>query len=117
MILGAHGLTQGRISELTGISQGRLSEWARRKRAPRASSTFEAFADGLGVPPAARQALGVASDGTADPGLSQPAPAGNLLASPTQAVPEQPARSRPARRGPPSRAWPTCWAGKRCGPS
>ena len=34
MILGAQGLTQGRISELTGISQGRLSEWAGRKRKP-----------------------------------------------------------------------------------
>ena len=63
LILGAHGLTQGRISELTGIPQGRLSEWARRKRKPRASSTFAAFADGLGVPSAARQALGLASDG------------------------------------------------------
>ena len=39
MILGAQGLTQGRISELTGISQGRLSEWARRKRKPRAGRT------------------------------------------------------------------------------
>ena len=99
MILGAHGLTQGRISELTGISQGRLSEWARRKRAPRASSTFEAFADGLGVPPAARQALGVASDGTAETALSQPAPARDLLASSAQAVPAAagPLSPRPAR--------------------
>ena len=62
LVLGTHGLTQGRISELTGISQGRLSEWARRKRAPRASSSFESFADGLGVPAAARQALGLADD-------------------------------------------------------
>ena len=67
MILGAQGLTQGRISELTGISQGRLSEWARHKRKPRASSVFEAFADGLGLPPAAREALGLASDGSAEP--------------------------------------------------
>ena len=27
-VLGSHGLTQGQISSLTGISQGRLSEWA-----------------------------------------------------------------------------------------
>src|SRR5580704_16311202 len=53
MILGAQGLTQGRIAELTGISQGRLSEWAGRKRKPRASSVFEAFAYGLGLPAAA----------------------------------------------------------------
>ena len=51
MILGAHGLTQGRMDEASPASVGRLGEWARRKRAPRASSTFEAFADGrLGVP-------------------------------------------------------------------
>jgi len=48
-ILGAHGVTQGQIAELTSISQGRLSEWATHKRAPAASSTFEAFADGLGI--------------------------------------------------------------------
>ena len=43
-VLGAHGVTQGRISELTSISQGRLSEWANHKREPQASSVFEAFA-------------------------------------------------------------------------
>src|SRR6202000_2194089 len=74
MILGAQGLTQGRISELTGISQGRLSEWARGKRKPRASSVFEAFADGLGLPPAAREALGLPSDGSAGPGVRHHAP-------------------------------------------
>jgi Helix-turn-helix domain len=55
-VLNAHGLTQGQIADLTGILQGRLSEYARHKRVPKASSTFEAFADGLGLPPAARQA-------------------------------------------------------------
>jgi transcriptional regulator with XRE-family HTH domain len=59
-ILSAHGVTQGQIADLTGISQGRLSEWATHKRTPRATSSFEAFADGLGVPPTARQALGLA---------------------------------------------------------
>jgi transcriptional regulator with XRE-family HTH domain len=79
LVLGRHGLTQGRISELTGISQGRLSEWAGRKRKPRASSVFEAFADGLGVPAAARQALGLADDGNpagAGPGRARPAGGG-----------------------------------------
>jgi transcriptional regulator with XRE-family HTH domain len=87
MILGAQGLTQGRIAELTGISQGRLSEWAGRKRKPRASSVFEAFADGLGVPSAAREALGLASDGSAEPGLSQPQPVQDRIAPPAPALP------------------------------
>jgi len=70
-VLSGHGVTQGQIAELTGISQGRLSEWVRHRRAPRASSTFEAFAEGLGVPAAAREALGLAPRpvGTAGPGV------------------------------------------------
>ena len=79
-ILKAHGMTQGQISELTGISQGRLSEWARGRRVPLASSTFESFASGLRIPPAARQALGLA-----------PEPAGNHAIRPPR-----PARRRPA---------------------
>jgi AAA lid domain/ATPase family associated with various cellular activities (AAA) len=67
-VLGTHGVTQGQISELTGIGQGRLSEWVRHKRAPAASSTFEAFADGLAVPPKARQALGLAPVPAGGPG-------------------------------------------------
>ena len=31
-VLGAHGVTQGQISGLTGIPQGRLSEYMTRKR-------------------------------------------------------------------------------------
>lgn len=49
-VLCAHGITQGQLSVLTGIPQGRLSEYKTRKRMPTASSTFEAFADGLGMP-------------------------------------------------------------------
>src|ERR1700761_3751172 len=60
VVLGTHGVTQGQISELTGIAQGRLSEWGRHKRTPAASTSFEAFADGRAIPPAARQALGLA---------------------------------------------------------
>jgi hypothetical protein len=60
-LLRPHGVTQGQISALTGIPQGRLSEWMTRKREPRATSTFEKFADGLGMPPAARGALGLAA--------------------------------------------------------
>ena len=61
-VLGAHGVTQGQIAGLTGISQGRLSEYKKHKRRPKASSIFEAFADGLGMPSAARQALGLSPD-------------------------------------------------------
>jgi transcriptional regulator with XRE-family HTH domain len=48
--LGAAGLTQGRLVELTGIPQGRLSEWRTGKREAKAVSTFQKFADGLGLP-------------------------------------------------------------------
>lgn len=58
----AQGLTQGQLSVLTGIPQGRLSEYKTHKRVPTASSTFEAFADGLEMPPAARRALGLAPE-------------------------------------------------------
>jgi hypothetical protein len=84
-VLGTHGVTQGQISELTGIGQGRLSEWARHKRTPTASSTFEAFADGLAIPPRARQALGLAPIplGGAGPGPEQSP--GGRAALPAQA--------------------------------
>ena len=59
--LGSAGVTQGQISALTGVPQGRLSEWMTGKRAPKAASTFQKFADGVGLPTAARRALGLAS--------------------------------------------------------
>ena len=61
-ILGSHGVAQGQLAGLTGIGQGRLSEYMTRKRKPRAASTFAKFADGLGMPPATREALGLAPD-------------------------------------------------------
>jgi hypothetical protein len=61
-VLCAHGITQGQISGLTGIPQGRLSEYKTHKRIAIATSTFEAFADGLGMPSAARGALGLAPE-------------------------------------------------------
>ncbi len=61
------GLTQGRIAELTGISQGRLSEWVNGKREPKGVATFQKFANGVGMPAAARRALGLdASSQAAD---------------------------------------------------
>jgi transcriptional regulator with XRE-family HTH domain len=68
-VLGGHGVTQGQIAGLTGISQGRLSEYKKHKRVPKAASIFEKFADGLGMPPAARQALGLDPDRSATSGL------------------------------------------------
>ena len=53
------GLTQGRIAELTGISQGRLSEWVTGRRKPEGVTSFQKFANGVGMPPAARRALGL----------------------------------------------------------
>jgi transcriptional regulator with XRE-family HTH domain len=58
-VLGSHGVTQGRIAGLTGISQGRLSQYMNHKISPQKTSIFEKFADGLGMPPPARQALGL----------------------------------------------------------
>lgn len=68
-VLNAHGVTQGMIAELTGIRQGRLSEYARRKRTAMASATFEAFANGLAMPATARQALGLADNQPHSPAL------------------------------------------------
>ena len=58
----AQGVTQIQLSLLTGIPQGRLSQYKTHKGNPQATSTFEKFADGLGMPPAARRALGLDPD-------------------------------------------------------
>jgi transcriptional regulator with XRE-family HTH domain len=76
--LGAHGVTQGQIADLTGIAQGRLSEYMRHMRTPKASTTFQAFADGLDMPSAARQALGLAAS---KPGSSEGSPLSSRQAS------------------------------------
>ena len=69
-ILGANGVTQSQIAALMGkTTQGRLSEYKMHKRAP-TMETFKKFADGLGLPPAARLALGLASE-AADSGSSE----------------------------------------------
>ena len=69
-ILGANGVTQAEIAGLMGkTTQGRLSEYKMHKRAP-TMETFKKFADGLGLPPAARLALGLASE-AADSGSSE----------------------------------------------
>jgi transcriptional regulator with XRE-family HTH domain len=58
-VLGSHGISQGLIAGLTGIPQGRLSEYKTGKRQP-TLNTLEDFANGLGVPEHARRALGLA---------------------------------------------------------
>jgi hypothetical protein len=69
--LGGSGITQGQISELTGIPQGRLSNWKTGTREPKGLGTFEKFSN-VGLPPTARRALGLDSDGP--PQASAPAP-------------------------------------------
>jgi transcriptional regulator with XRE-family HTH domain len=64
-VLGGHGLSQGQIAGLTGVPQGRLSEYKTGKRLP-TLNTLEEFANGLDVPENARRALGLASAGNAD---------------------------------------------------
>jgi transcriptional regulator with XRE-family HTH domain len=79
-VLNAHGVTQGKLAELTGIPQGRLSEYRTGKHTPRAASIFQAFADGVGMPLTAREALGLAPD------RSPTTSTGGLVAD--QSVPE-----------------------------
>jgi hypothetical protein len=60
-IFNSEGVTQGMLAELTGIPQGRLSEYKTGRYTPRAVSVFQVFADGVGMPSPAREALGLAS--------------------------------------------------------
>jgi hypothetical protein len=46
----AQGVTQIQLSAWTGIPQGRLSQYKTHKVNPQATSTFEKFANGLGIP-------------------------------------------------------------------
>jgi len=55
----AHGIVQAQIAALTGKTQGRISEYKTYKRIPNDISIFEDFANGLGMPAAARCALGL----------------------------------------------------------
>jgi hypothetical protein len=95
----AQGITQGQLSVLTGIPQGRLSEYKTHKRTPTATSTFEAFADGLGMPPAARRALGLDSEtaGSDLSGSSKARLTGVAAANVADVRPVLTTLSRPAR--------------------
>jgi transcriptional regulator with XRE-family HTH domain len=61
-------VTQGQIAALTGISQGRLSEYVNHKRRPQKATLIRDFADGLDMPAAARKALGLLAERSATSG-------------------------------------------------
>jgi len=63
-------VTQGQIAALTGISQGRLSEYMNHKRTPEKAQIFLDFADGLCMPAVAREALGLGPAQSAAAGRS-----------------------------------------------
>jgi hypothetical protein len=63
-------VTQGQIAALTGISQGRLSEYMNHKRTPEKAQIFLDFADGLCMPAVAREALGLGPIHSATAGRS-----------------------------------------------
>lgn len=65
-ILGAHGITQGQITMLTGIAQSTLSKYKTGGHQAEFASTFEKIADGLGMPQRLRQALGLIGESSPD---------------------------------------------------
>jgi transcriptional regulator with XRE-family HTH domain len=71
-VLNANGLTQGQMASLTGLHQNRLSDYKTGKHQPKEYSIFAAFADGLGLPPGARQALGLDASAPAAAGIGVP---------------------------------------------
>jgi transcriptional regulator with XRE-family HTH domain len=71
-VFNANGLTQGQMASLTGLHQNRLSDYKTGKHQPKEYSIFAAFADGLGLPPSARQALGLDASAPADAGIGVP---------------------------------------------
>jgi transcriptional regulator with XRE-family HTH domain len=73
-MLNADGLTQGQMASLTGLHQNRLSNYKTGKHPPKEYSVFAAFADGLGLPPAARRALGLDASSATAAGLGVPQP-------------------------------------------
>jgi hypothetical protein len=73
-VLNENGVTQGQIASLTGLHQNRLSDYKTRKHRATEYSVFAAFADGLGLPSAARQALGLDASPPAAAGIGVPQP-------------------------------------------
>jgi transcriptional regulator with XRE-family HTH domain len=73
-VLSENGVTQEQIASLTGLHQNRLSDYKTGKHRPKEYSVFAAFADGLGFPPAARQALGLDASPPDAAGIGVPRP-------------------------------------------
>jgi transcriptional regulator with XRE-family HTH domain len=73
-VLNENRVTQEQIADLTGLHQNRLSDYKTGKHRPTEYSIFAAFADGLGLPPAARQALGLDGSSPAAAGIGVPQP-------------------------------------------
>ena len=73
-VLEKHGLTQVQMASLTGLHQNRLSNYKTGKHEPKEYSVFAAFADGLGLPAAARQALGLDASAPASASSAVPLP-------------------------------------------
>jgi hypothetical protein len=75
-VLNDNGVTQGQIAGLTGLHQNRLSDYKTGKHRATEYSVFAAFAAGLGLglglPPAARQALGLDGSSPAAAGIGVP---------------------------------------------
>jgi len=81
-VLNENHLTQGQMASLTGLHQNRLSNYKTGLHEPKEYSVFASFADGLGLPPAARQALGLDASPPAAGGIGvpqqRPAPAAEI---------------------------------------
>ena len=60
------------MASLTGLYQNRLSNYKTGIHEPKEYSVFASFADGLGLPPAARQALGLDASPPAAGGIGVP---------------------------------------------
>ncbi|WP_233823079.1 helix-turn-helix domain-containing protein [Saccharothrix sp. S26] len=55
------GYSQNDLAGVTGIAQGRISEYMRRRRLP-TLDTIERIADGVDMPPQCRRLLGLAPE-------------------------------------------------------
>ena len=71
-VLNENRLTQGQMASLTGLHQNRLSNYKTGIHEPKEYSVFAAFADGLGLPTTARQALGLDASPPAAAGIGVP---------------------------------------------